>query len=855
MTAREAIFVGRERELAALGAAPFALVEGAAGVGKTALVERALAGRRERVLRVSGEPAEISVSFGVLDQLFRRAGEETRPRTGEALLEWLGDQPVVLFVDDAQWADAPSLEALVFALRRLAGAAVIVAARPDPRLAALRRLAGCRIELGPLTPVELRALAPLSEAAAARLWTHTGGDLRLALALLREVPADAWLDYEHVLPAPRELAADVALRMEGCEAAPLVEAAAVLGGGCLLADAATLAGVDALPALETAVAAGLAVADYRHGVPAIDFAPPAIAAAVYAQLGPARRAELHRAAADVVEEEAAALRHLAAAAAGPDAALAARLDAFARGVRERPEAATALIAASRLSPTREQREDRLLRAADLMLLAGDAARARGLAEEIAACTSTARRESVLGQLDVAGDHVREAAARLRHAWELCSPEREPELAATIAHRNAFLALIHLRDAEVEAWARRALELAPGHPLASEWHATLALSLWRQGRRAEAHRLLAEAVSGDEERDAQLNGMECWLRIVGDEIEDARDGLAAAAATELRLGALEIGVVHLNVLARAHFEIGAWDEAAAVAERALAPASQLEDVSARVFVWWAATLVPAARGDWEAADEFARRAAAEPTDAPDRVVAVGIAHALVAAARGDAEAVLRALAPVPEIEPSAAVDEPGFWPWQHLYANALVSTGRLDDAERFLARHEPLAAARGHATAIARLAVVRGRLEAARGERDAAAVAFAHALDVLGPLERPFDRAHVQLAHGQFLRREGRRRSAAGLLTDAAETFAVLGARPALDRTERELVASGLRPSRDGGQLTPQELTVARLVATGHSNREVAADLQLSVKTVEVHLTRIYAKLGIGSRTQLASHLP
>ena len=535
-----------------------------------------------------------------------------------------------------------------------------------------------------------------------------------------------------------------------------MEAAAVLGGGCRLADAATLAGVDALPALETAVAAGLAVADYRHGVPAIDFAPPAIAAAVYAQLGPARRAELHLAAADVVEEEAAALRHLAAAAAGPDAALAARLDEFARGVRERPEAATALIAASRLSPTREQREDRLLRAADLMLLAGDAARARGLAEEIAACTSTARRESVLGQLDVAGDHVREAAARLRHAWELCSPEHEPELAATIAHRNAFLALIHLRDAEVEAWARRALELAPGHPLASEWHATLALSLWRQGRRVEAHSVLADAVSGDEERDAQLNGMECWLRIVGDEIEDARDGLAAAAATELRLGALEIGVVHLNVLARAHFEIGAWDEAAAVAERALAPASQLEDVSARVFVWWAATLVPAARGDWEPADEFARRAAAEPTDAPDRVVAVGIAHALVAAARGDAEAVLRALAPVPEIEPSAAVDEPGFWPWQHLYANALVSTGRLDDAERFLARHEPLAAARGHATASARLAVVRGRLEAARGERDAAAVAFAHALDVLGPLERPFDRAHVQLAHGQFLRREGRR---------------------------------------------------------------------------------------------------
>ena len=162
MTAREAIFVGRERELTALEAAPFALVEGGAGVGKTALVELALARRRAPVLRASGEPGETSVALGVLDQLLRRAGEAARPRTGEALLEWLGDQPLVLFVDDAQWADAPSLEALVFAVRRLASerVTVIVASRPDPRLEALRRLAsgptGCRIDLRPLTPVELR---------------------------------------------------------------------------------------------------------------------------------------------------------------------------------------------------------------------------------------------------------------------------------------------------------------------------------------------------------------------------------------------------------------------------------------------------------------------------------------------------------------------------------------------------------------------------------------------------------------------------------------------------------------------------------------------------------------------------
>jgi DNA-binding CsgD family transcriptional regulator len=780
--------------------------------------------------------------------------------------------PVTLFLDDAQWADEASLAAVVFALRRLSGerVAVVVAGRPDPALDSLRRVAegphGTRLALDPLSPVELRELAGtlgvrLSDASAGRLWRHAGGDLRLARALLRELPKDAWVDYEHPLPAPRELAADVAARLARCAPATarVVEAAAVLGPGCLLADAARLAGVEAsLDALDEAAAAGLVAVDRRRGVPALDFDPPAVAAAVYEQLGPARLAALHAAAAGTVDDEAAALRHLAAAAPGPDGALADRLDAFARGRRERGDAAAALLAASRLSPTRALREDRLVRAVDWMLLAGDAARARGLRDEVAACTPAARRESVLGQLDIVGDRVRDAAARLRCAWELCRPDQEPELAATIAHRNAFLALIHLRDEEVAAWARRALELAPDDPLAVEWYATLALSLWRQGRRGEAHRLLAEALSGDAERDAQLIGMDCWLRIVGDDIDEAREGLAAAAATELRLGAREIAVVHLNVLARAHFEIGAWDEAAAVAERALAPASELDDVSARVFVWWAAALVPAARGDWAAADAFARRAAAEPTDAPDRVVAVGMTHALVAAVRGDSAAVIGALGPVTAIEPAAAVEEPGFWPWQHLYAGALVSAGRLDDAQAFLARHEPLAAARGHGTAIARLAAVRGRLQAARGDREAAGAAFARALEHIEPLTRPFDHALVQLANGQFLRRDGRRRAAVTQLTTAAEVFSALGARPALERAERELVASGLRPARRGGeaagQLTPQELTVARLVADGHSNREVAADLQLSVKTVEVHLTRIYAKLGIGSRAHLASRL-
>jgi len=868
-------FTDRVLELGALAGCErpgLVLIQGAAGVGKTALVERFLAGERI-VWRACGERGESSLSGGVLDQWARRGAPS------ELILS-----EGVVFLDDAQWADPASVAALVYGARRSSGGLFVVCSRPCAGLESVSRLASVRLWLDALPHHLLAELSavPLSDGAALRLWEHAGGDLRLALDLLQEVPPSTWGDFERRLPASRELAASVAHRLESCDAdtRALVEAASVLGSGCRLSDAAALAGLtpgtggaataspaaageSSLRALEVAISAELLVEGERRTVA---FAPPAVGAAVYARLGPVRRAALHRGAAALAEDEHAELLHLAAAAAGPDGALAARLDSLAGRTRERPEAAAALLAASRVSPTRALREDRFVRAVDWMLLAGDAAQARGYTNEVAGCVPSARRDSVLGQLAIAGDRVREAGDWLRSAWNRC--EDDGELAAIIAHRNAFHALIHLDDPEVEDWARRALALAPDDPLAVEWHATLALSTWRQGRSDEAHALLAAALSGDAERDAQLHGADAWLRIVSDDIEGACDQLAAAAATELRLGAQEIGVVHLNVLARAHFEVGAWDAAVAVADQAVAHASQLEDVSARMWAWWAALLVPAARGDDAAVAEYARRAAAEPTDAPDRVVAVGIAQAVAAASRGDAPAVLTALDPVAAISAasahpgttgvSAAVDEPGFWPWQDLYGAALVAAGRLEEAAVFLAPHERLAADRGHATATARLAVVRGRLEAALGNVKAAELAFEHALDALQRKDRPFVLAHAQLAYGRFLRRERRRRAAATLLTAAAEGFEVLDARRPFEAAQRELEASGLKPARRGEsderRLTPQELTVARLVAGGASNRAVAADLQLSVKTVEVHLTRIYAKLGIRSRNQLARRL-
>jgi DNA-binding CsgD family transcriptional regulator len=887
------VFVGRARELSALeealtharaGRPRLVLVEGPAGIGKTALVDRFLAGARDTgVLRASGDESEHELPFGVVDQLLRRAGEvRSEPEAdhvgaGTRILQLLGtlqDQhPMVVFLDDADRADVASLRALLFVVRRLVADRVLVVLTtredttvlPDGLSKAAAGTEGRWVRLRPLNVEELRELAEargvrLSPRAVQRLEAHAGGNPLHTRALLEELPADAWHRQDN-LPAPRSFAAIVKRRIAACsrDASRLLEAVAVLGPRCPLATAASLGEVEAsLEALEEGSLAGLLRWDEAPGLPAPAFTHPLIAAAAYDQIGPARRAALHATAAALVEDEGTSLRHLAAAAAGPDAELALRLEALAERQATHhalQPAALAMVSAARLTPERPQREDRLLRAVDWMLVAGDAAQARAFAEEIAAFADGPRRSSILGQLAELEGHVDDAARLFAAAWECCDPEADPALAATIAHRTAYHALRSLRDDDVVTWARRALALAPHDVLAVGWAGTLSLSLWRLGRADEAFAVLEHARVGDEDVDLHLRGQRGWLRFAGDEIDAARSDLEAAAAGELRQGALLFSSVHLTVLSHLHYATGDWADAVVAAERALALAAEAEHPHS-AFVWWAVIAVPAARGDWSTADAYARMAGAEPIDATDRAVAIGMALALAGAAHGDHEAVLAALAPVATLSPNPGVDEPGFWPWQDLYGEALVAVGQAADADAFLVAHEALAAARERPSMIAKLARVRGRVDAALGRRDAAAAAFKRALEQIEPLGMPYDEALIRYANGQFLRRNGRRRAASEELTRARDLLAGLGARPALERCERELMACGLKPAKRGENtqpdLTPQEQAVARLVATGRTNREVASELLLSVKTVEVHLTRVYAKLGVSSRAQLAA---
>ena len=266
------------------------------------------------------------------------------------------------------------------------------------------------------------------------------------------------------------------------------------------------------------------------------------------------------------------------------------------------------------------------------------------------------------------------------------------------------------------------------------------------------------------------------------------------------------------------------------------------------------LVLAARGVWTAAEQHHQAMALESGHVALPAVYTAFAGAHLAAAKGDAAAVLAAVAPLLALSAREAVDEPGFWPWQDVYAEALVDLGRLEEAERFLPAHEALAHERGRRSMIARLARARARLEAARGDDDAAQAAFLRSSELLGEVAMPYERALTELAHGQFLRRRRQRRAAVEVLANARDRFATVGARPALERCERELKASGLAPEAAGGQgRRTTHPAGADRHAPGHRRHDQPRDrgrADLSTKTVEVHLTRLYAKLEVPSRTEL-----
>ena len=186
--------------------------------------------------------------------------------------------------------------------------------------------------------------------------------------------------------------------------------------------------------------------------------------------------------------------------------------------------------------------------------------------------------------------------------------------------------------------------------------------------------------------------------------------------------------------------------------------------------------------------------------------------------------------------------------------ALVATGALDEADQLLAEWEPRAASLDRAWALAILARGRGLLHAARGELPTSLACFERGLAEHARTSDPFQHARTLLALGRTQRRAKQRAAARTTLEDALARFERLGAPLWAEQTRTELARIGGRASSDGA-LTDAESRIAALVAQGHTNREVAAALFLTPHSVETALTRIYRKLGVRSRTELARRYP
>ncbi|MEU5877018.1 BREX system ATP-binding domain-containing protein [Spirillospora sp. NPDC047279] len=920
----EAPFVGRDRELARLraeldrvraGESRLVSIDGPAGMGKTTLLRRFLANAHVaqahvtqahitkahvtkahitkaqdvRALYASGEDSETLLPYGIVAQLApqvvpqvagAREEEAGRPDplvVGSALVDHLqglqDDRPLAVLVDDAHWADAPSLSALAFAVRRLRAArvltVVITTDAADPRLPGeLRRMLAddetARLSLSGLGTSELRELsgrpgerAPLARRAAARLREHTDGNPRHARALLERVPAEVLDDLYAPLPVPRAYESLARERLADCapEARLLIEAASVLGRSCTLHEAATLCEVqDPLYAAEQAVATGLLTERPTAGGLDLRFPHPLVQAAVYQRLGPAQRTRLHLRAAEVLSDDPARLRHRLRAAGEPDEPLAAEFARLARRDAARglwAEAAEHMTWAARLSTGGGERAGRTAEAVEALLFDGQVAEAGTLADGMAEDADPAPRGYVLGAIAAASGSPHRAEAWLTGAWRSCDRPAEPALAGRVAEQLAFSLFLQGRCADGAVWAERAAALASHRPGADLVRALRLLGLAATGRLDEglghtARPADAAALATTGEVDALL-GRGLLLVHSGD-VERAVAELTALVEVPAPRS-VQFRLVALAALAWAEFQLGGWDDAAAHAAAAVSATLEADQRWFAPMAHGLAALVPAARGEWGAAEAHVQAAAkaAGPTRGFGALAAAA-ARAHLALARGDRPIPSAALWPLTGQDP----------PWHEYVVEVLLADGRLAQARDALARYEKSAAVRGGPSVLASVARLRGNLLAAQDEGVAAEAAYQSGLRRAGRTSAPFVQARLELDYGRFLRRTGRRAVAAEHLESSRGLFERLGARPYVQRCDKELGRRAHWPMQmtagHAARLTPQEQAVARLVATGLTNRQVAGELVLSVKTIEYHLSNAYSKLGVAGRSGLAAML-
>jgi DNA-binding CsgD family transcriptional regulator len=613
---------------------------------------------------------------------------------------------------------------------------------------------------------------------------------------------------------------------------------------------------DPLDAIDEATAAGLLG-------PSSAFEPRLahrmIRAAVVGVMGERAASQAHRRAALLTNDPARRLHHLVAATPTTDPELADEVGLLARdrGIHGAwADAARLFHESSRLTADPALRDERLIRAVDALVAAGDCTAAAAMVPAVESLRETPLRNATLAYLAIVSGRAAEAGVRLDRAWDIVNVDRQPDVAALIAQRYVLHDLVACRGGELVVWADRAIALSgDDSPAGVEAAAIRGLGLDLSGRSEEAvagH----DALSARTHHDAQAQRITMgrgWLQLSQDDVVGARSSLETAAAMASLGGSVRISLWSLGWLARVHFLIGEWDRALLAVDEGRALAASSGIVLVTPLLEWTAAQVHALRGRWDEAAGAVRAADTVAHDYDMMRLPALLARAQVAEAEADYAKVCRVLEVLTRT--SAGVDEPAVLPWAAVFANALVVDGKLGAVDEFLRPREALARARGQRSALARLGYARGRFLGATGDIVGARRTFEEALELLDGMPLRYDQARINFAYGQTLRRAGKRLAADAVLSTARDLFGSLGAITYVERCERELKAGGVHPMtgpRGPVDLTPQEDAVAALVARGMSNRDAAAELFISPKTVQYHLTRIYAKLGIRTRAELAA---
>jgi DNA-binding CsgD family transcriptional regulator/TolA-binding protein len=902
------VFLRAESEAVAL------LLEGEAGVGKTTIWRAGLTMALERSYRVLAcQPigAEVQLSYAALGDLLGEVlptalpelpTPQRRALAAAVLLEDAGEvppdrraialavlgvlrilarsDPVLVAVDDVQWLDAASAAVLQYAARRLGDERIklLVALRSAHRQAAVLRLDQAllperlvRVQPGPL-PIgalhrllHLRLGMTLPRPTLLRLHDASGGNPFYALELARALQQrDRRLAHGQPLPVPATLNELVRDRLAGLPTRvhEVLLVAALLARPTVAAVAAGAASGDRAPAdLEAAVAAGIVTLEGEE----VRFTHPLLAAGISARVTPTHRRQVHRRLAGVVAGVEERARHLALGADGPDARVAAALDAAARDASARgaPGAAAELGEfAARLTPPRRGHDlqRRRFQAADNHLTSGEVVRARQLLEELVAALPRGgeRADALLLLARASYDDFERAVALCEQAVEEAGAD---DLRAGRAHfllgdcwairGEITRALIHLRT------ARRLLE-PTGDPglLVIVLSSLAALEDWA-GQVTPGLLERALALAETVEARPVYEGPVVTLgrrRMYEDRPEEARAHLHAALDTAIAHGDEDSRVGVLLHLTELECRVGNWAQAAQHAAACLEISEQilLHQHDAALY---AKALVEAHLGRVEGAREAAQQGlelAEAGYDEIFRIQNLSVLGFLELSLGNPAEAA-QLLRPLPARLTTLGWREPTVYPVWPNAIEALVTTGEMDQARAYIAEFEERAQAYGRPWGLATAARCRGLLHAADGDLLAALAAFERALKAHERVPGQFERGRTLLALGMTQRRAKQKRAARASLQQALAAFEQLGASLWAAKAQAELGRIGGRAAA-APQLTPTEERVAALVAEGRTNKEVAAALFVTVHTVEANLSRIYSKLGVRSRAELAHRL-